>query len=259
MGTHSYGIYIQDSWKITRKLTFDYGLRWDYAILWKEQYGRMQNAAFTLPNTLIGGRLGTVEYQATCHCNYANAYPFAFGPHLGVAYQITPKTVFRAGGAISYAAVSDQAGLNSSAGDFYTIPAAAYGASAGLLKYGDPLGPGNPYGNPVVHWPNFNPEYPVPAAPGVIPPSSPFVSIAPNTGRLPRTFQWSIGFQQEITSNLVVDAAYVGNRGAWWVSPLLSGLNYNALTPQQLLADRNQRAPAKRTPRSSIRKSIRPL
>ena len=46
LGTHSYGIYIQDSWKITRKLTFDYGLRWDYAILWKEQYGRMQNAAF---------------------------------------------------------------------------------------------------------------------------------------------------------------------------------------------------------------------
>src|SRR5580704_5765554 len=237
LGTHSFAIYIQDSWKLTRKLTFDYGLRWDYAILWKEQYGRMQNADFTAPNTLIGGRLGTVEYQATCHCNYANAYPFAIGPHLGVAYQITPKTVFRAGGAISYAAESDQAGLNSSAGDFYTIPAAAYGASSGLLKYGDPLGPGNPYGNPVVHWPNFNPQYPVPAAPGVIPPSSPFVSIAPNTGRLPRIFQWSIGFQREITKDLVVDAAYVGNRGAWWVSPLLGGLNYNALTPQQLLAD----------------------
>ena len=237
LGTHSYGIYIQDSWKLTRKLTFDYGLRWDYAILWKEQYGRMQNAAFTLPNTLIGGRLGTVEYQATCHCNYANAYPFAFGPHLGVAYQITPKTVFRGGGAISYAATSDQAGLNASAGDFYTIPAAAYGASAGNLEYGDPFGPGNHYGNPVVHWPNFNPEYPVPAAPGVIPPSSPFVSITSTSGRLPRTFQWSLGFEQEITKDLVVDAAYVGNRGAWWASPLLASLNYNALTPQALLAD----------------------
>src|SRR5580704_7583417 len=237
LGTHSYAIYIQDCWKVTRKLTFDYGLRWDYAILWKEQYGRMQSAAFNQPNSLIGGRIGTVEYEATCKCHFANAYPFAIGPHLGVAYQITPKTVFRAGGAISYAAESDQAGLNSSAGDFYTIPAAAYGASSGLLKYGDPLGPGNPYGNPVVHWPNFNPQYPVPAAPGVIPPSSPFVSIAPNTGRLPRIFQWSIGFQREITKDLVVDAAYVGNRGAWWVSPLLGGLNYNALTPQQLLAD----------------------
>jgi len=234
LGTHSFGFYLQDSWKVTRRLTFDYGVRYDYASLWKEQYGRMQNAAFNLPNSLIGGRLGTVEYQATCGCQYANAYPFAFGPHLGVAYQINPKTVFRAGGAISYAATSDQAGLNSSAGDFYSIPPSAYGASAGNLQYGDPLGPGNRYGNPVVHWPNFSPEFPVAAAPGVIPPSSPFVSIAPNTGRLPRTFQWSLGFQREVTRNLAVDAAYVGNRGAWWAAPLLAGLNYNALTPQIL-------------------------
>jgi hypothetical protein len=234
LGTHSYGIYVQDSWKVTRKLTFDYGLRWDYATLWKEQYGRMQNAAFDLPNSLIGGRLGTVRYEATCNCQFANAYPYALGPHIGVAYQIDSKTVFRGGGAISYASVSDQAGLNSSAGDFYLIPSAAYGASAGSLFYGDPLGPGNHSGNPVVHWPNFSPQFPVPAAPGVIPPSSPFVSIAPNTGRLPRTFQWSLGFQRELTRNLVVEAAYVGNRGAWWVSPLLAGLNYNALTPEGL-------------------------
>ncbi len=234
LGTHSYGFYAQDSWKVTRKLTFDYGIRYDYATLWKEQYGRMQNAAFNQPNTLIGGRLGTVEYQATCNCNYANAYPFAFGPHLGVAYQIDSKTVFRAGGAISYATTSDQAGLNSSAGDFYTIPAPAYGANAGQLMYGDPEGPGNHYGNPVVHWPNFSPNFPVPAAPGVIPPSSPFVSIAPNTGRLPRTFQWSLGFQREITRNFAIDAAYVGNRGVWWAGPLLAGLNYNAVTPQFL-------------------------
>ncbi len=236
LGMHSYGLYVQDNWKVTRKLTLEYGLRWDYANLWTEQYGRMQNADFDAPNSLIGGRIGTVEYGATCHCNFANAYPFSIGPHLGVAYQITPKTVFRAGGAISYAGAVDQAGLNSSAGDFYSIPAAAYGASAGQLSYGDPYGPGNKFGNPVVHWPNFNPEFPTPAAPGVIPPSSPFVSIAPDTGRLPRIFQWSIGFQRELAPNLVVDAAYVGNRGAWFAGPLLAGLNYNALTPQGLLS-----------------------
>jgi hypothetical protein len=234
LGTHAFAMYLQDSWKITRKLTLEYGVRWDYATLWKEQYGRMQNAAFDQPNSLIGGRLGTVIYEATCKCNFASAYPYAVGPHLGAAYQITPKTVFRAGGAISYASVSDQAGLNSSAGDFYNITAPAYGAAAGLLKFGSPYAPGNQFGNTPVSWPDFRPLFPFPAAPGVIPPSSPFVSIAPNAGRLPRTFQWSIGVQREITSNLVVDAAYVGNRGAWWVSPLEAPLNYNALTPEGL-------------------------
>lgn len=234
LGTHALGLYVQDSWKITRKLTLDYGLRWDRAILWKEEHGRLQNAAFNLPNTLIGNRLGTVQYGATCNCDFAPAYNFAYGPRLGVAYQLDSKTVFRGGAAISYAPIADQANLNTSASDFYTIPPAAYGASAGQLKNGDPLGPNNVYGNPVVHWPNFSPQYPVPAAPGVIPPASPFVSIAPNSARLPRTFQWSIGFQREITRDLVVDAAYVGNRGAWWTSPLLAGLNYNALTPEIL-------------------------
>jgi hypothetical protein len=180
-----------------------------------------------------------VEYQATCHCDYANAYPYAVGPHLGLAYQIDSKTVFRAGGAISYASVSDQAGLNSSAGDFYliTTPSPATGAPAGLLKDGNPYAPGNRFGNPSIPWPDFNPLFQFPASqnPLVIPPSSPFVSISSNTGRLPRVFQWSIGFQREIVRDLVVDASYVGNRGAWWVAPLLGSMNYNALTPQGLL------------------------
>jgi hypothetical protein len=33
---------------------------------------------------------------------------------------------------------------------------------------------------------------------------------------------------------MVVEAAYVGNRGAWWTAPLLSALNYDGITPQQL-------------------------
>ena len=236
LGTHSYGIYIQDSWKVTRKLTFDYGLRWDYAILWKEEHGRMQSADFNKPNPIIGGRLGYVDYMATCNCNFSDAYPFAIGPHLGAAYQITPKTVFRAGGAISYAATSDQAQLNTSASDFLTITPPAYGAAAGYLKDGDPYGPGNRFGNPVVTWPNFNPPFPTPIAPGNVPPVTQFISIAKNAGRLPRTFQWSIGLQREIANNLVVEGAYVGNRGAWWASPLLATQNYNAFTPQQLLS-----------------------
>ena len=239
LGYHSYGLYIQDSWKITRKLTFDYGLRWDYANLWQEEYGRMQSAAFNLPNATVGGRLGAPEYQATCHCSFNDTYPFSIGPHLGVAYQITPKTVFRAGGAITYGSQADDAGVNHSAADYLSLGTPAYGAPAAILKYGDTYAPGNVLGNPVLTWPNSflqTPYSPAPTASGIVPPAAPFISIAKNTGRLPRIFQWSIGFQRELTRNLVVDAAYVGNRGAWWVAPESSALNYNALQPQPLLS-----------------------
>src|SRR5579883_3509412 len=40
-GQHSIGLYAQDSWKVTRKLTLDYGLRYDFQTYLKEQYGRM--------------------------------------------------------------------------------------------------------------------------------------------------------------------------------------------------------------------------
>jgi len=236
LGMHSYAVYLQDSWKVTRTLTLELGLRWDYATLWSEEHGRMQNADFADPNPTIGGRIGTVKYGTTCHCTFAKPYPYSIGPHLGVAWQITPKTVFRAGGAISYAAGADQAGLNASVPDFLAAGNPAYGLPAAILKNGDPYAPGNVYGNPVLSVSTFfnTPLYPAPAAPGVVPPSGPFISIAPNAARLPRIFQWSIGFQREVTNNFVVEAAYVGNRGAWFTAPLLSALNYDALTPQQL-------------------------
>ena len=238
LGMHSYALYLQDSWKVTRTLTLELGLRWDYATQWSEEHGRMQNAAFDLPNTALGGRLGTVEYGATCHCTFAPAYPFSIGPHLGVAWQITPKTVFRAGGAITYAAGSDQAGLNVSVPDFLGLNPPGYGLPAAVLKNGDPYAPGNVYGNPVLTFGTFltTPEYPPASTPGVVPPSSPFISIAPNAARLPRIFQWSIGFQREIARNMVVEASYVGNRGAWWTAPLLSALNYNGISSGQLLS-----------------------
>ena len=239
LGYHSYGLYVQDSWKITRKLTFDYGLRWDYANLWTEEHGRMQSAGFNVPNATVGGRLGAPQYEATCHCSFASAYPYSIGPHLGVAYQITPKTVFRAGGAISYGSQADDAGVNHSAADYLNLGVPAYGTPSAILKYGDVYAPGNVLGNPVLTWPNsfLQTAYsPAPTGNGIVPPAAPFISIAKNAGRLPRIFQWSIGFQREITRNLVAEAAYVGNRGAWWVAPEASALNYNALQPQPLLS-----------------------
>ena len=234
LGNHAFAMYAQDTWKVTRKLTLDYGLRYDYVTLLREEYGRMSSAAFNLPNPVAGMRNGTVIYEATCGCTFNHNYPWAIGPRLGVAYQVAPKTVLRVGAGVAYGTAPNQANLGRSANDFLTISPSGFGEPASILSDGNPLGPGNRFGNPVLVWPDFSPRYPVEVAPGVRPPISPFIAIDRNSGRPPRMFQWSIGLQREITQNLVVEAAYVGNRGAWWTAPVLSTEDYNSLNPATL-------------------------
>ena len=81
----------------------------------KEQYGRMQNAAFNTPNPNAGGRLGTVIYEGDgggrCNCHFQSNYPYAIGPRLGVAYQINTKTVLRAGAGLAYGSAPNNAFL----------------------------------------------------------------------------------------------------------------------------------------------------
>ena len=96
MGSHGISGFVQDSWKVTRKLTLDYGLRYDFQTYLSEEHGRYGyllaesrqiRAAGNLPGALIfegygGGR---------CNCRFAHNYPLAFGPRLGLAYQVTPE------------------------------------------------------------------------------------------------------------------------------------------------------------------------
>ena len=66
----------------------------------------MPSLSLTTPNTALGGILGAPIYEGSgpghCNCNFATNYPLAFGPRVGLAYQITPKTVFRAGFGVVY-------------------------------------------------------------------------------------------------------------------------------------------------------------
>ncbi len=233
LGNHAYAGYIQDSWKVTRRLTLDYGFRYDYVTLLREEYGRMSSVAFDRPNPVAANRLGTVIYEATCGCSFNHNYPAAVGPRLGAAYQINSKTVLRAGAGLMYGTAPNQANLGRSANDFVTHSPAGFGESAGNLIDGNPLAPGNRFGNPVNVWPNYAPR-PFEIAPGVRPPYSPFTHIDRNSGRPPRIMQWSIGLQRELTQNLVIEANYVGNRGVWWTAPVLSLEDYNSLDPTQL-------------------------
>ena len=230
MGKTQLGLFAQDSWKVTRKLTVDYGLRYDYSTFLQEEHGRAPDFSPTTPNPSAGGMLGAAIFDGhgpgRCNCYIAHNYPWAFAPRLALAYQITSKTVFRAGFAIVYD--STESNNNATGG----LAGSSAGANAGFANPVTTLAAGYPAAYYPPAWPNFNPGlYPTT---GPVPGTFGGAFMDQNAGRPPRQYQWSIGFQREIMRDFVVEAAYVANRGVWWQAPGL--LNLDANTPQRLAA-----------------------
>jgi hypothetical protein len=229
-GKNQTGIYVQDSWKVTRRLTLDYGLRYDYSTYLKEQYGRASVFSGTVPNPAAGNLLGAVMFEGSgpghCGCDFAHNYGLAFAPRLGMAYQIITKTVLRAGFGIVYAGTEDN---NNSAGGFglsnpFSTP--SFGVPVMQLSTGIP-----PQDAPRPFPDIYAGIYPFNNS---IPTSNPPGGVDPNAGRPPRQYQWSVGFEREIFRDLAVELSYVGNRGIWWLAPGL--INVNAISYARLQA-----------------------
>lgn len=204
-GNQQWGLFAQDSWKLRRNLTVTYGARWDYATPEREQYGRLGQLDPTLPNASAGGRPGAVEYAATCNCPfYKSAYPFAIGPRIGVAYQLNNRTVIRGGWGFTYQYIANPAGATIGTPGVYPL--------SGVNPYVNIATPG---AIPTPTWPTFNPYvYPIPGTVGVPGVSDPYVPDQ-NENRPPRINQYSFSVQEQITNNLIFQAAYVGNHAAW--------------------------------------------
>jgi len=241
LGYHSLGFYLQDTWKVSRKFTLDYGLRYDYQTYMEEQYGRMQNASFGTFDKKLG-RNGAVIYGQTCKCDFSNNYPFAFGPRLGGAYQIDAKTVLRGGAGLQYNVAQAPNGFLYSAADYYQINPNGYGISPmqntsnpaqNGLQGGNPYAAGNPFGNQSIVWPNLDQDkYPY-FNNGIGAPGNPVIFFD-NNNRPGRVFTYSLALQREVTKDMVVEVAYVGNRGAYFAAPQMSQIGQNGLTPAYL-------------------------
>ena len=236
----AWGLFIQDTWKITPKLTLDYGLRWDLQSEGHEIHYRTSMFGPTIPNPTVGNIPGALVYEGygagRCNCQFSQTYPFAIGPRLGVAYQIDSKTVLRGGWGVSYGQVPTfyyitngallGVGFNQLA---FTSP--SFGTPGAILKNG------LQYDHSQLYVATLNPGL-VPT-PGQL--NSPNYYIDRNSGRPPRIAQWNISLQRQLTKDLILEAAYVGNRGAWISQP--SGIfasntlvNLNAINPATLTA-----------------------
>jgi len=237
LGNHALGFYVQDSWKVTKKLTVDYGLRYDYQTYLKEQYGRMPSGSFNTLNPTVG-RVGATLFEGfgggRCNCNFSSNYPHAWGPRLGFAYQVLPKTVIRGGIGVNYSATPNNAFLSYNDTVFYSLNGPQYGVPfMSNLTSGNPFAPGNAGGLPPLVYPNFDPGiFPTKTGLGYVP-QSPFITMD-RSSRPPRVLNWSFGLQREIARDLVAEVTYVGNRGVWFTAPELDSIAYNALRPQDL-------------------------
>ncbi len=222
MGSHTLSGFAQDTWKITRKLSLDYGLRYDFATYLRDGNGYYGVFGPGTVNPSAGGRLGAVVYDGygggRCNCDLAHNYPYAWGPRLGVAYQITSKTVLRSGLGISYNK-SDDNNFGFSSGSQFLYNSPSYGDPAYYMRDGLPY---------KISFPNFDPgQYPLPGTTASIP-----QLMDRHAGRPARQIQWSIGLQREVFKDLLAEVSYVGNLGVWWNAAGL--IAPNSLQPSDL-------------------------
>jgi hypothetical protein len=183
------------------------------------------------PNPSAGGLPGAMIYAGTdpgaCGCDFVESYPYAFGPRVGASYQLNPQTVIRGGWGITYAQTNggqSNIGGTLGAGGWNTInfETPAFGEPGATLREGLSYNRDDLFR--VLNDPGFRPS------PGQI--NSPSNWYHPDAGKLPKTNQWSISVQREITRDLMVEVAYVGNRGSRFQANNLISLN--ALSEERL-------------------------
>ena len=99
-------LYLQDDWRVNDRLTLNAGLRYEYAT----PMGRSDNVLSNFDpatKTMVMAKDGSLEDRSTLKPDRNN-----FGPRLGIAYTLTPRTVIRGGYGISYVHFHRAGGAN---------------------------------------------------------------------------------------------------------------------------------------------------
>jgi hypothetical protein len=158
------GLYFADDWRTTKKLTLNFGIRWDYYSPYSEVANRWANFNPTTGKIDIAGQNGVDKYAGVL------PYYRNFGPRLGFAYALFAHTVVRGGFGIFYNATGSEAG---SMRLFRQLPfGSTISNSPGDINVGQrvsdgfpPLQPvdfslaNNPFGSMFAVDPHFRPSY----------------------------------------------------------------------------------------------------
>jgi hypothetical protein len=217
------GIYAQDVWKITKKITLNYGLRWDWEQMQHEQKDRETQFSPTVVNPSAGGLLGGTEYEGygagRCNCSFERFYPWMIQPRLGVMYQLDPKTVVHVASGVFSGQQLFMNEINYSNQGFgfnqVTLNSPSYGIAAGQFSNGIP------YTAAALTATNFDPGF----YPNAGQLNSPPNFTVPNNGKPARFVQSTVGVQRELLKDLSVEASFIDMQGVWLESDGLRVIN----------------------------------
>jgi hypothetical protein len=185
-----WSMFVQDSWKLTRSLTLNWGLRYEvFPFPWIEVHDRQANF---LP---ARGDVFVVNTKDLPERTGATTDKNNFGPRLGLAWKAASRTVFRAAYGIFYQGESvpetnlpgSNPPFNGSAG--FTNNAADL-AGARRLSQGFPI-----------------------SAVTAFPTDGAVLYSIEHDFALPYTQQWNAGVQHEFGGNLLLAVNYVGTKG----------------------------------------------
>ncbi len=225
-----------DDVKVMKNLNLTLGLRFDWQGGLTEEFNRFSTFDPNAQNPV--GHLGATVFNAS---QAAGKSSWSVGPRFGFAYSLNPKTVIRGGYGMYYAGVQADSWDPYPVDGYQTNPVAP-NTSNGLMPAFYFNGTGT---CPTTLTKLSNTTIPCSWPPGkiVLPPQlnadvenggSP-VGVYPKTYTMPRYQNWSVSFQRELTHNMAIDLAYVGNHGTRLIDGRSSAGVYDNMNPASVL------------------------
>jgi len=230
-GRDGFNFFINDSIKVTPKLTVSGGLRWDYNTRYHSYISEWTNFNLNKLNPTWAPLKGAYDYETSSSQSYeTNEYPHQFSPVVGVAYQAASKLVVRGSwgyhyiplGINQWGALPYNIAVGSALQGYIPASFTSAAPTAVAFNWDQQIYGGTTY--PATRDPSANTVYGWATA-----------SVDPNTLKLGHTQNWNAGVQFEITKDTVLNVDYLGNIGRNLHEPSIDPLNYPTWSAYQPL------------------------
>ena len=222
--------YVQDDWRITRKLTLNIGVRYDFDTPRTERYDRMSWFDPNLTSPLaakvpafpnLKGGLQFVGVNGNGRSQYTGDWN-NLAPRLGFAYQMDEKTVIRG----AFAQLFGPSTLSAQG----TVGPYGFRVETPWVASLDGITPLNRLANPFPA--GFQP---VPgSSQGALTAIGSNLDAPLSNTNTPYTLQYNFTVQRELPGAILLEAAYVGNRGRQLSRGGEGGYTLNQVNPQFL-------------------------